>query len=97
MCTAEETDELVRFTRLEAGDRTVEWNVLVQVVKVTDDRRAVAEELARKDDETLSAAEILATPFLLIGTVDEIAAQILRNRDRYGSPTTRCTSRSPRN
>jgi probable F420-dependent oxidoreductase len=86
MCTAEETDELVRFTRSEAGDRAdaLEWNVLVQVVKVTDDRRAVAGEMARKEDETLSAAEILATPFLLIGTVDEIAAQILRNRDRYG-------------
>lgn len=41
MCTAEETDKLVRF----------------------DDRRAVAEEMARKDAETLSAAEILATPF----------------------------------
>jgi probable F420-dependent oxidoreductase len=86
MCTAEETDELVRFARSEAGGRAdaLEWNVLVQAVKVTDDRRAVAAELAGRDDETLSADEILATPFFLIGTVDEIAAQILRNRDRYG-------------
>ena len=50
----------------------------------TDDRRAAAEELAREEDETLTAAEILATPFFLIGTLDQIAAQILRNRDRYG-------------
>jgi probable F420-dependent oxidoreductase len=86
MCSAEETDEVVRFARAEAGDRadTVEWNVLVQLVKVTDDRQAVAEELAREDDGALSVQQVLQAPFFLFGTVDEIAAQILRDRDRYG-------------
>jgi hypothetical protein len=32
----------------------------------------------------MSADEILATPFVLIGTIDQIAEQILRNRERYG-------------
>jgi hypothetical protein len=32
----------------------------------------------------MSADEILATPFVLIGTIDQIADQILRNRERYG-------------
>jgi probable F420-dependent oxidoreductase len=86
MCSAEEADEVVSFTRSEAGDRAdaVEWNVLVQFVKVTDDRRAVAEELAKEDDGALSAQQVLQTPFVLFGTVDEMAAQILRDRDRYG-------------
>jgi alkanesulfonate monooxygenase SsuD/methylene tetrahydromethanopterin reductase-like flavin-dependent oxidoreductase (luciferase family) len=28
--------------------------------------------------------DILDTPFLLIGTVDEMADQLIRDRDRYG-------------
>jgi len=87
LCTAKETDAVVGFTRSQAGERadTVEWNVLVQFVKVTGDRLAVAaEEVAKDPDETMSAEEYLQSPFILIGTVDEIAAQILRHRDRYG-------------
>jgi probable F420-dependent oxidoreductase len=87
LCTAGETDTVVGFTRSQAGDRAdaVEWNVLVQFVKVTNDRLAVAaEEVAKDPDGTMSAEEYLQTPFILIGTVDEIAAQILRYRDRYG-------------
>ena len=53
-------------------------------MKVTDDRRAVAAELAKEDDGALSAEQVLQTPFVLFGTVDEMAAQILRDRDRYG-------------
>ncbi len=72
---------MVGFARSQAGDRAdaVEWNVLVQFVKVTGDRLAVAaEELANDPDETMSAEEYLQSPFILIGTVEEIAAQILR-------------------
>lgn len=84
LCTAAETDELVRFARDCAGDRAaaIEWHVLAQVVRVTDDRHAVAAELA--ETGTLTAEDILETPFLLIGTVHEIAAQLLRNRERFG-------------
>jgi probable F420-dependent oxidoreductase len=86
LCTAEETDERVAFTRAAAGSRAgdLQWQVLVQFVKATGDRRAVAEELAREDDESLTAQEVMQTPYVLFGTVDEMAAQILRNRDRYG-------------
>ncbi len=85
--TAEETDAVVGFARSQAGDRAdaVEWNVLVQLVKVTDDRLSVAAEaLAEDPDETMSAEEYLQSPFILIGTIDEIAAKILQHRDRYG-------------
>ncbi len=86
MCTAQETDDVVGFARAKAGDRAdaVEWNVLVQFVKVTGNRLAAAEKFVTEEGETMSAEEFLQTPFVLLGTVDEIAAQIARNRDRYG-------------
>src|SRR5215470_16753484 len=84
LCTAEEADDLVAFARSCAGPRAVEWQVLVQLVRVTDDRRAVAAELAEQFGPGMSAADILQTPFLLIGTVDEIAAQVIAGRERYG-------------
>jgi probable F420-dependent oxidoreductase len=86
LCSATEAGEVVRLARAQAGDRAddVEWNVLVQLVKVTGDRRAVAAELEKDSGGTLSAEEIMETPFLLFGTVDEIAGQIARNRERYG-------------
>lgn len=86
LCSAREADEAVGFARAQAGGRAadIEWNVLIQLVKVTSDRRAVAEELAKDPDDGLPAEEILQTPFLLFGTVDEMAAQIAANRERYG-------------
>jgi probable F420-dependent oxidoreductase len=87
LCTAEQADAVVGYARSQAGDRAdaVEWNVLVQVVKVTDDGLAVAaEDLAKDPDETMSPQEYLESPFILIGTVDEIAAKIHQHRDRYG-------------
>jgi hypothetical protein len=32
----------------------------------------------------MSVEELLDTPFVLIGTEEEMAAQILRNRERFG-------------
>ena len=32
----------------------------------------------------MSAAEILASPFVLLGTVAEMAGQVQRNRERWG-------------
>jgi probable F420-dependent oxidoreductase len=86
LCTAAETDDLVRYARHCAGDRAdaIEWHILVQLVRITDDRQAVAAEMAGQDGATLTAEEILETPFLLFGTVHEMAAQLVRNRERYG-------------
>jgi hypothetical protein len=33
---------------------------------------------------TMTVEELLDTPYVLIGTVEEIAAQILRGRERFG-------------
>ena len=63
---------------------------------VTDDRHAAAEELIAEHREAaekagvtderavLTVEEALETPYLLIGTVDEIAAQLRRSRERWG-------------
>jgi hypothetical protein len=76
----------VRFVRDCAGDRAdaLEWHALVQVVRVTDDRRAAAAELAEQHRGTVTAEEILVNPFLFIGTIEEMAGQVIRNRARYG-------------
>jgi probable F420-dependent oxidoreductase len=98
LATAAETDERVDFTRACAGARAagIEWHLLVQAVIITDDRRAAAEELAAEHHREFEAAgatderalltvsETLETPFLLIGTVDEIAAQLRASRERWG-------------
>src|SRR4029078_11996237 len=67
-----------------AGDRDVEWHILVQAVVPADDREAAASGLAERFGGVMSAAEILASPFVLLGTVAEMADQVLRNRERWG-------------
>jgi probable F420-dependent oxidoreductase len=78
-------DATVAHVRAAAGDRVgaVELNALVQAVRVTDDRRAAAEELADTVDG-LHADDALATPFLALGTHDEIAEHLLACRRRWG-------------
>jgi hypothetical protein len=66
------------------------------MVVQTDDRRASAEELSAEFRPNLTADELLDTPFPLIGTVGEMADQLVRHRDRYGSRTSLLTSRTLR-
>jgi probable F420-dependent oxidoreductase len=86
LSTAGEAAERVRFARECAQDRAdkIEWHALIQLVMITGDRRKAMDSLAEEYQDTIAADEILQTPFLFIGTVDEIAEQILANRERYG-------------
>ncbi len=98
LATATEADERMSFARACAAGREadIEWHLLVQAVIVTDDRRGAAEELVAEDrrhfeslgatDERalLTVEETLETPFLLIGTIDEIGAQLRASRERWG-------------
>ncbi len=98
LATVAEVDERVAFARTHAGARAdeIEWHLLVQAVVITDDRRAAAEDLVAEDREHFESLgvtderavptveETLESPFLLIGTVDEIAAQLRRSRERWG-------------
>ncbi len=84
--TAAEAAERVRFAREHAGERAdeVEWQVLIQIVVETDDRSAAAKDVVACLGDTMTIDEALETPFLLMGTVDEMADQLIRARDRYG-------------
>lgn len=84
--TAAEAEERVRFVREHAGERAagIEWNVLVQHVQVTPDRRAEAERIRAERLPYLTAEEILDTPFVLLGTEAQIAEQLRERRERFG-------------
>ncbi|SEG03356.1 probable F420-dependent oxidoreductase, MSMEG_2516 family [Saccharopolyspora kobensis] len=84
--TADEADERIRFAREHAGERAdqVQWQALTQAVVVTDDRRAAAEEFLSRTGPMMTADELLETPFVFIGTVEQMAEQVLRNHERYG-------------
>jgi probable F420-dependent oxidoreductase len=78
-------DERIRLVRSAAGkDRyqKLEINALVQRVVVTDDRRLVAEDLASRWKQ-VTADEILLTPFVLVGTVDQLIENLVGYRERW--------------
>ena len=82
---ADRLDAQVELIRSAAAARTdaPELNALVQVVKVTDDRAAAATELIA-NISGLSLEDALTTPFLALGTHDEIAAHLHTCRQRWG-------------
>ena len=79
--------ERIEIVRAAAGDRfgSLELSALVQHVQVTTDRRAAATELG--DRFELSADAVLDSPFVLIGTADEIADDLKARRERFGIRT----------
>ena len=69
-----------------AGTRIaeIELNALVQMVDVTDDAEQSLAREAELIGDGMTATELAEIPYVLIGTVDEIADEILRARDRWG-------------
>lgn len=80
---ADRLDATVAYIRAQAGTRLVELNALVQRVVLTDDRRAAAAEICAAIP-TLSVEDALTTPFLAIGTADQIAEHVVECRRRWG-------------
>jgi probable F420-dependent oxidoreductase len=76
-------DEEVAIVRHAAGDRAVELNVLVQRVEITDDRPATAATIADRVED-LTVDDALATPFLALGTHEEIAEHLRSAEQRWG-------------
>ncbi|MFG2210095.1 LLM class F420-dependent oxidoreductase [Streptomyces sp. NPDC048638] len=75
---------VARYQEYAAGrPEPAELNILVQQVLPTDDRRAVAREIAARgigvDEE-----QVLDVPTLLIGTPAQMAEQLRERRERYG-------------
>lgn len=84
--TAAEAEERIGFAREHAGERAdlIEWHLLLQMVVETDDRRAAVKALDEREELGMTVDEALETPYLLIGTVEEMADQLVRHRERYG-------------
>jgi len=74
----------LEWIQAEAGDRfdDIELNIQTWAVVVTEDREQAATQLAKKFP--LPAGILLNIPYLLIGTIEEIAAQIQSYRAQYG-------------
>ena len=78
-------DERVRRLRAAAGARfdRLELSAQIQRVIVTENRRQAADELT-KTWKPLTAEEILESPYVLIGTVDEMVEALHARRARWG-------------
>lgn len=61
----------------------IELSALVQVVRITDDADAAIAELCERIPG-LTPKDAAATPYALLGTVDEIADKLERCRERWG-------------
>lgn len=78
------TERKLGWIREAAGDRfeDLELHVRVHLAKVTDDRAGVIDELAPAFG--LTPGEAGDTPHALIGSIEEICAQLLERRERWG-------------
>jgi probable F420-dependent oxidoreductase len=78
-------DAQLAQVRAGAGDRfdELEFNALVQVVQITSDRDgALARICERVEGLTMDDARV--TPYLLVGSVDEIVLHMLTCNERWG-------------
>jgi probable F420-dependent oxidoreductase len=79
-------DERVQLVRRIAGEQRyarLEINALVQRVIVTDNRRGAAEELTSQWTQ-LTPDEMLQSPYVLIGSIDQMVEDIEARRQRWG-------------
>jgi probable F420-dependent oxidoreductase len=78
-------DGRVQVVREAAGEERfarLELSALVQRVIVTEQRTQVAEELAGRWTQ-LRAEEILQSPYVLVGTVEQLTEDLRMRRDRW--------------
>lgn len=81
-------DDITRSVELvhaaaDAVGREPRLEALVQYVELTDDAEAAAAKLAERI-AGLTVEQVLAAPFVWMGTADEIAADLHRFHDRWG-------------
>lgn len=76
-------DERVAHVHAASSGRDVELQALVQRVVITDDPGRTAEQIQDHQPE-VSADDVLATPYLWVGTIDSICEHVLAARERWG-------------
>jgi len=81
--SADATEEKLGWVRAAAGDRfdDIEISILKFVTIVTDDRDAVAEKVG--GGMGMDAATILASPHTLVGSAEQIADELIGQRERW--------------
>lgn len=85
----EAIDQRIQWVREAAGDRfeALELNNYAFIAAVTDQRRQVAQQGFQNLGETIDDAHIdewLASPMVLVGTVDQIIQDLQLRRERFG-------------
>jgi probable F420-dependent oxidoreductase len=82
--SADATAKQIAWVREGAGERFegLELNLLVQQVKVTDDRMSAAKALAA--EWQVPPTVVLESPHALIGTIPELVAQLQARRAQFG-------------
>jgi predicted aconitase len=82
--TAAATAQKVEWVRQSAGARLddLEINTLLQGVLITDSREAAASKFAA--DWGLTPDEVLGSPHLLIGDIEQITEDLQSRREQFG-------------
>jgi probable F420-dependent oxidoreductase len=82
--TAAAVDQKVEWVRDAAGRRMdeIEMSIRSFFVQITKDRDSAADALSR--GLGFAPEDVLATPFALIGTTDQIVDDLLARRERWG-------------
>jgi probable F420-dependent oxidoreductase len=81
---ASRLDDTITWMQKQAGERwaSLEIHALVQALVITDDRTRVATDIAART--AMNTSDILSTPFLCLGTREEIAVHLFACRERWG-------------
>ena len=88
--TDDATDRKVAWIREAAGARfdAIELSIVVPFIIETDDRTGMAEGIAAglppAGGQVATAAAVLESPYVLLGTLDEMAATLEARRERWG-------------
>jgi probable F420-dependent oxidoreductase len=88
--TDEATDRKIDWIRQAAGPRfdEIEISIVIPFVVETDDRIGMAEGIAGglppANGEVPTPARVLESPYVLLGTLDEMAATLEARRERWG-------------
>ncbi|HEY2056401.1 MAG TPA: TIGR03621 family F420-dependent LLM class oxidoreductase [Solirubrobacterales bacterium] len=83
-CVAARIDEKFALVREAAGDRYADltFHGWLRHAQVTDDAHTAAASIAAATG--LNSDDVLASPFVLLGSIDEIVDRLQARRDRWG-------------
>jgi probable F420-dependent oxidoreductase len=87
--TAEATDRKLGWIKEAAGDRfdDLELSIVAPFVVETDDRETMAAALVGglpHGEGEVSPANVLASPYVAVGTIEQICETLLERRERWG-------------